>query len=348
MIRVVHWNAAAGKGQVVPVEYLPADHTAIAEGDTIWIDLVDPTPEEEEQVFGRFLVVHPLTREDIIKPRREPEQGAHLPKVEEFDDYLFCIVNPLPDGMAEPTTPSAPGTERRTSREMIRSRPQLSAVLSHALLITHHYDKLNCVETIRNYVQRHASCSKHGPDYLFHLVLDAMVDEYAPVVDRIADQLDTLEVRMFRKPAPQILQKLLRIKREVSFLRKTLILERNILYRLIQGEFSLVAPEEIAYYRNVNDHLIRYAELTESAREMVSDMMQTHLAAVSNRLNEVMKVLTMISTTVLPMTLIAGIYGMNFEQMPELKSTWGYPMALGLMVLTGIGSFWYFRRKGWI
>lgn len=131
-------------------------------------------------------------------------------------------------------------------------------------------------------------------------------------------------------------------------MRKSLIYEREVLYRLTRGEFELIDDREMVYYRNVYDHLIRFNELIDGSREMVSDLMQTHLAAVSNRLNEVMKVLTMISTIVLPMTLVAGIYGMNFEKMPELKWEYGYYFALGLMLIVGVAAFLYFRWKKWI
>jgi magnesium transporter len=117
---------------------------------------------------------------------------------------------------------------------------------------------------------------------------------------------------------------------------------------LIRGEFELVDDREVVYYRNVYDHLVRYTQLVESAREMVSDLMETHLSAMSNRLNEVMKVLAMISTTVLPMTLVAGIYGMNFKYMPELDWSFGYPMALAMMVILALGSLLFFRWKRWL
>jgi magnesium transporter len=301
-------------------------------GDVWWLDLSDPTPEEEEAVFDRFFPVHSLTREDIARPRMSADKGTHLPKVEEFPDYLFVVANPLPPGLAEALVanaardPAPPAPRSRTTR-----RPQLSAVLNHQVLVTHHYEPLACVTSAMAYLDRHTQTVARGPDFIFHHVLDAMVDEYSPVVERIAARLDALETKIFRDPSPRLLARLLRLKRIVTGMRKTLILEREVLSRLVRGEFLLVDEREVVYYRNVYDHLVRYTELIESAREMVSDLMETHLSAVSARLNNVMKVLTLISTIGMVCAVIAGIYGMNFEHMPELKWEYGYPLALGMM-----------------
>jgi magnesium transporter len=354
MIRQFCWDASA-KSATCPVA-LPAAATAVTGTEYLWIDLENPTQEEEEKIFGHFLPVHPLTWEDVTRPRRLPDQGAHLPKVEEFPEYLFAIVNPLPWEVCDPTRTGArgelptagdgPTAKRRAVCKW--TRPQLSAILTGNVLVTHHYDELPCVDAVRDYVDRRGETTGRGPDYLFHLILDRMVDEYAPVVERFAGRLDRLETQMFRKASPKVLSYLLRLKRQVVFLRKTLTLEREVLARLVRGEFDLVSRDEIAYYRNVYDHLVRYTELIEGAREMVSDLMQTHLSASSNRLNEVMKVLTMISTVGLICSMIAGVYGMNFENMPELKWEYGYPLALGMMAtaaLTTVGIFW---RKGWV
>ncbi len=333
MIRTYLWqhgDNAARESTGLPVEALEGDFT-------LWIDLVDPTDEEEAHVFRDFFPVHPLTLEDATRQKRLPHEGAHLPKVEEFPDYLFVITNPLPLPTGNPP--------RRLFDS--RSRPQLSTVLTASILITHHVAKLDCIDGVWAFAGRHQNCLGRGPDYLFHLILDNMVDEYAPVVEGMADRLDRVESRLFRQPDAKLLTYLLRLKRRVSFLRKTLILEREVLFRLTRGEFALVEPREIAYYRNVSDHLVRYAELVEGAREMVSDLMQTHLAAASNRLSEVMKILTMFSAIILPMSLIAGIYGMNFEILPETKWSYGYPFALLLMLATGVIGMAYFRWKRW-
>ena len=312
--------------------------------DILWIDLDQPTPEEEQLVFESLFKVHPLTVEDITRLRREPTAPPHFPKVEEFPDYLFVIVNPLAQRFLARMQDGGP----TATAEDERPGTQLSAILTKTLLITHHYESLSSTHELAAFLGRHDTNGERGPDYLFHLVLDGMVDEYAPVLDRFDESLDEVEIEVLQKPAHYLLEKMLHLKRQIVRLRKTLVYEREVLARLSRGEFGLIAEREMAYYRNVYDHLVRFAELIESSREMVSDLMQTHLSAISNKLNEIMKVLTMISTVVLPMTLIAGIYGKNFEGMPETKWHYGYEYALALMALTGFGSFLLFRWKKWL
>lgn len=352
MITVYRWNGTCCERG--GVERLPESAASITGDEVIWVDMTAPTPEEEELVFGRFMKVHALTLEDITRLRREPEGGAHFPKVEEFPDYLFVIVNPLPPGLSKLVKAKGKpvdGDARLPSAAAMlrRHRPQLSAVITRHVLVTHSTEPVECITASHQHMERHGEAARRGPDYLFHLVLDAMVDEYAPVVEWVAGQLDRLEMRIFTRPTAKLIARILKLKRVVTGMRKTLIIEREVLARLIRGEFELVEAREIAYYRNVYDHLVRYTELIEAAREMVSDLGETHLAAVSNRLNEIMKVLAMISTIILPMSLISGIYGMNFKQgMPELEWEYGYPFALGLMVIVAVLSMAYFRWKKWI
>jgi magnesium transporter len=344
MLSIYRWNADTKQGEWQEVAALPKGTAAdLAANEIWWIDLDDPSEEEEAAILGRFLKVHSLTLEDITKPRREPNQGSHLPKAEEFHDYLFVIVNPLRPDVVDGSTDGAVQPLKRGGANL-----QLSVVLTRNVLITHHLSALASISEVKQFLYRHTDGGARGPDYLFHLILDAMVDQYAPVVDRVSDDLDAAETRLFDRNPTGLLPELLRLKRSIVSLRKTLILEREVLMRLMRGDFNLVDERERVYYRNVYDHLVRYAELVESAREMVSDLMQSHMAAMSNRLNQIMKVLAMISTVVLPMTLIAGIYGMNFKQMPELEWTLGYPFALGLMGLTAIVAVVYFRWRKWI
>jgi magnesium transporter len=338
MITAYRWHA-----ENKACERLGPEALAGGGGEIIWVDLESPTPEEEAAVFDRFFHVHPLSLEDVTYPRSDPDGPPHLPKAEEFPDYLLVIVNPLNpgvvDGLRAGKEPSDAGG----------LTTQLSAVLTGKLLITHHYGPLAGTAELHAYLGRHEAQGGRGPDYLFHIILDATVDQYAPVLDQVEDDLDQIEVDVFTRPSPPLLARLLHLKRTVIGLRKTLVYEREVLARLARGEFDLISHGEAVYYRNVYDHLVRFTELIEGAREMVSDLMQTHLAAASNRLNEIMKVLTMISTVVLPMTLIAGIYGMNFKGwFPELEWPCGYPWALGLMLLSGLASLAFFRWKKWL
>src|SRR5262249_7211786 len=246
MITVYRWDCSAQACSRVESHQLPPSAAEISPEDVYWVDLIDPTPEEERSVFEQFLHVHTLTLEPITKPRRQPDQGAHFPKVEEFPDYLFVIVNPLSPDLAaavakkpkadEPPPPKLPLV--RATRLLHRHRPQLSAVMTRNVLITHHYQPLACVDETREFVERHGTAARRGPDYLLHLGLDERVDESARVVAGVAPQLEGLEPRLFKDPSPKVLSRILGLKRLVVGLRKTLILEREVLARLVRGEFD--------------------------------------------------------------------------------------------------------------
>lgn len=343
-IRIHCWKRGAVGGHVnLDASALSARRDELRAPDTmLWIDMAHPTAEEESLVFQSFFPVHPLTLEDITRLRREPAAPPHLPKVEEFRDYLFVIVNPLRRAFLD-----AIQSENGQPPPHERASTQLSAVLTENLLITHHEESVGSVDELRAFLSRHEEAHR-GPDYLFHLILDGMVDQYALALDHFDEALETVEGSVLQQPEPATLQSLLKLKRQIVMLRKTLVYEREVVARLSRGEFSLIDEREMVYYRNVYDHLVRFTERIESSREMVTDLMQIHLAATSNKLNEVMKALTIISTVVLPMNLIAGIYGMNFEGQPEFKWRFGYPYALALMFATGISSFVFFRLKKWL
>ena len=345
MLTAYCWNGETKCGDWLSADKLEAAKEALRDGPCVlWIDLEDPTEEEEALVYERFFRVHPLTREDVTRLRRDPKGRAHFPKVEEFPDYLFVVVNPLAQKYAD----AVAGKQAKPEDVEERASTQLSAVLTERALITHHYEPTASTKALRAFLDKHQMQAGRGPDYLFHIVLDAMVDQYAPVLDHFDGTLDALEERVFRQPKPELLAEIHRVKREIITLRKTLVYEREVLARLARGEFDLIDEREMVYYRNVYDHLVRFTELIESSREMVTDLMQTHLAATANHLNQIMKGLTVVSTIVLPMTLITGIYGMNFEEMPEIKWLYGYPFALAVMVLFGVGTFLFYKWQKWI
>ncbi len=311
--------------------------------DMLWVDLEAPTPEEEDLVFDRLVCVHTLTREDATRERRDPDHVPHLPKVEQFPDYLFVVVNPLHPKLIERMRHPKPGAAVRGPVVT-----QLSGILTHTRLVTVHVEPLAGVDGLRRYLGRHEEQADRGPDYLFHLLLDEMVDEYVPILDHVTDVLEGMEEVIFRRPTRTSLPRLLHLKRDIIALRKTLTHEREVLARLSRGEFDLIDDRETVYYRNVYDHVVRFTELVESSREMVSDLMETHLAATSNRLNEIMKVLAMISTVILPMTLVAGVYGMNFDRLSTKEWYFGFEFSLALMLLAGVLPFALFKWRRWL
>lgn len=343
MITIHHWNPAEKTRTISPDELLSQRDRLLTAESVLWIDLCGPSDDEERLVLEQFFPVHKLTHEDITRLKREPDAPPHHPKVEEFPDYLFIIVNPLTDRFQK----AAENPEAAVNH--VAPLTQLSAVLTHQMLITYHAVPLMCIDVVRGFLGRHEAQQERGPDYLFHLILDSTVDEFVPVLDFIEDSLENLETRIIHHPKQTLFVRLLHIKREIILLRKTLISEREVLVRLARGEFSLVDPRETIYYRNVYDHLVRFTELIETSREMASDLMQTYLSAQSNHLNQIMKVLTMISTIVLPMTLISGIYGMNFNLLvPASDHAAGFFIALGLMLVSGVFSLALFWWRRWL
>lgn len=348
-IRAYRWNVEKKQGAAIDGEVLMCSREEVLHSDDmIWVDLEAPTVDEETHVFQSFFGIHSLSLEDITHLRRKPQEPPHFPKVEEFPDYLFVIVNPLTQHLVQQV--ATLGADYAGSL-LGRDSPvtQLSAVLTRRLLITHHYEPVNGIDMLRSHLEKHPNTAARGPDYMFHLILDDMVDEYAPALDRLSDALEEYEVKVFRKPNQEMLSRLIECKRTIILLRKTLIYEREVLARMARGDFDLIDDREAAYYRNVYDHLIRFTELIEASREMVSDLMQMYLAAASNRMNEIMKVLTMITTAVLPMTLIAGIYGMNFQKLtPGIDAEYGFEISLGLMLLSGFAAFLFFQWRKWL
>lgn len=187
-----------------------------------------------------------------------------------------------------------------------------------------------------------------GADFLLHEVLDALADQYLPVSERIDEQLDDIEDRVLNDPSRALLLELLGLKRVVVHLRRVLIPQREVLRKMGASEDGLISKEGRFFFRDVYDHLYRVSELAELHREVIASALEAYLSAVNNRLSEVMKVLTIIATLILPLTLITGIYGMNFDVMPELRWKYGYAATLAGMFALAAAMILYFRRRRWL
>jgi magnesium transporter len=265
--------------------------------------------------------------EDIMNTEQRP-------KIEDFDDYIFVVLKML----------YYDNDEEEIKAEQISIIVRSNFVLSFQEREGDIFNPLR--DRIRNAKGR---VRKMGPDYLAYCLLDAIVDNYFVVLEKLGEQIEGMEEELVTNPTPVTLQRIHNLKREMIFLRKSVWPLREVVSRLERGESPLIKESTGIYLRDVYDHTIQVIDTIETYRDMLSGMLDIYLSSISNRMNQVMKVLTIIATIFIPLTFVAGIYGMNFEYMPELKWHWFYPKAFWL-VMIGIAGVMlvYFRRKRWL
>jgi len=298
---------------------------AVVAKKTIWIDLEAQSAEVDALLAGP-LALHPLTIEDIWSDRPSP-------KADEFPGYLYVCAH----------------TVKRNQGHLLTCEVDL--VVGAHFVVTH--DTTHMVSNaLRDEIARSPRLLARGAPWIAHTVLDKLVDGYLPVIDAFDDDVEALEDDVLAKAGtPEggaVLGRILALKRSLQSLRRVSIHQRELLLRLARGEFACFPPDVLPYLRDVHDHFVRVGDLADSYRDLVTSALDAYLSVQSNRMNEVMKTLTLISTVMLPLTFIAGVYGMNFDHMPELHWIYGYPYALGLMVIVAIGAFLWFRHKRWI
>jgi magnesium transporter len=312
-------------------------HRALQSNEgVLWVDMENPDEAEDETILVSLLDFHPLSIEDA---RRGSTEETHLPKVDEFPGYLFVVFSVVE------ALPGAGGSS--LSGPTICTR-QLSAYITSRVLVTHHYQPLRSIGTVNQFLSKNPELMKRGPDYLFHLIIDDVVDHYTPILDSLDDSLDRLEKDVFHSPKPRTMAHALQMKRTIMTMRRIAFYQREMLNRLSRGEFELISTNEMVYYRNVYDHLVRMTDIADTYRDMISGLLDAYLSVTSNRLNQVMKVLTIISTIFLPLSFITGFFGMNFSKMPGLDWEHGTAMASGIMLLVAVVMLWVFRRNRWM
>ena len=291
-----------------------------------WVNIDGLHDTESIAKIGTHFHLHPLVLEDIVNTTQRP-------KMEDHGDYIFIVLKMLCH---------EEGTDE------VRAE-QISLILSSSVVISFQEVPGDVFNPVRERIrQDKGRVRKAGPDYLAYALLDAVVDNYFVILERFGESIEGMEEELISNPRPETLQTIHTIKRELIFLRKSVWPLRELLSGLERAESPLIADATGIYLRDVYDHTIQVMDTVESLRDMVSGMLDTYLSSISNRMNEVMKVLTIIATIFIPITFIAGIYGMNFEFMPELKWPWAYFGTLGIMGAVSLVMIGYFRRKGWL
>ena len=299
---------------------------AATDAKAMWIDLGEQTPEVMT-LLTDVLHIHPLTLEDIWTDRPSP-------KIDEFPEYVYVCAHCV-----------------KRSKEGEIQTCEVDLVISKTFVVTHDTQGLVTIG-VREEILRTPRLLQKGAAWVAHAVLDQLVDGYLPVIDAIDADVEALEDDVLAKAGTpeggSVLQRILALKGSLQSLRRVSIHQRELLLRLARGEFAIFPPDLLPYLRDVHDHFVRVGDLADSYRDLVTSALDAYLSVQSNRMNEVMKTLTLISTVMLPITFIAGVYGMNFEHMPELRWEYGYPYALGLMAAVAIGAVLFFRHKKWV
>ena len=289
----------------------------------VWVNVDGLGDTEKLQFIGQTLGLHPLALEDVVSLGQRA-------KVEQYGRQLFLVTHMV-------------SINRRIETE------QLSIFLGEGFVLTFQERPGDCLEPVR---QRIRDCRgrirQAGADYLAYAILDAVIDHYFPALEEIGERLEALETDALEARSTVVLQKIRRSKRDLLVLRRTLWPQRDALASLQRDEHDLITPETQLYMRDGYDHVTRLIETIEGHREQASDLSNVYMTALSNRMNAVMKVLTIIATIFIPLTFIAGVYGMNFKHMPELGWRWSYPAALAVMAAVALGMIVFFRRRRWL
>ena len=291
-----------------------------------WLNLDGSQQIENLEEIGSQLDIHPLVLEDILNTNQRP-------KVEDYDEYLFIEMNML---------------SWNAKLSQVESE-QISMLLGEKFLVTFQEHEKDVFGGVRNRIREGKTrLARSGADYLAYSLIDAVVDNYFIVLENLGEQIEILEEELVTDPDPGTLHAIHDLKRELIFLRKSVWPLREVISSLERGESRLFQVTSLLYLRDAYDHIIQVIDTVETFREMTSGMLDIYLSSVSNRMNEVMKVLTVISTVFIPLSFVVGLYGMNFKYMPELDWKWGYAMVWGVIILIVTGMLFYFRRKKWL
>jgi len=290
-----------------------------------WINVDGVHDPETVEKIGNAFGLHPLILEDIMTTSQRP-------KLDELDNAFYIV--------ARMVELNGQGTEVVTE--------QLSLVFGKNFVLTFQEEPGDMFDPVRERIRSgKARIRKLGSDYLAYSLLDAVVDHYFVVLENVGDRIDKLEEELIQDPRQETLHSIHTMKREMLMFRKAVWPLREVVAGIERQESSLIQPATNIFLRDVYDHIIQVIDNAETYRDILAGMLETYLSSISNRMNQIMKVLTIISTIFIPLTFIAGIYGMNFDYMPELKWRYGYFLVLGFMLVVALGLVRYFKRKKW-
>lgn len=296
----------------------------VEEGNVIWADVSDPTSRDFEALAEEF-GFHHLSIEDC---RNEHQR----PKIEEYTGYYFIVLY---------ETQLVGPDDRLELRE-------LNIFLGKNYLVTVHSRPIRAIDTAARLWREWMDRAEQGAGLIAYLLIDAIVDDYLPLLDIVSERMDDLEDSIFGEWRAEVIEEIFAVKKKLLYLRRSITPLRDVFNVMLRREQPIFPREIHIYFQDVFDHLIRVADTIDTLRDMLSSTMDAYLSVSGNRMNKIMKRLTSISTILMSVTLVAGIYGMNFTYMPELRMRYGYVYALVSMVAVGLALYWYLKKVNWI
>jgi magnesium transporter len=300
---------------------------AVKEGGQLWVD-IDSTDVHQHALLEKVFGFHHLAIEDTLSPKTRV-------KLEEYGSYLFLVTR-------------AVRLDHRTDDPYDIETFNLYAFLGQNFLVTVHGPTAHAIDEIKHRIARSPDLLSRGVEMITHGVLDVTVDEFLPIVDHVDDQVDRLEQQLFEEYDTRAIQEIFRAKRLVVQLRRHLGPLREVLNVLTNRPHACIAPQSQVYFRDVYDHTIRIVESIESMRDLLGSVLETFLTQQSNRMNRVMKSLSVVATLSLPLVVVGGMFGMNFAGIPLAQSRYGFLFGVGLQLVLAAGMYWYIRKRGWV
>ena len=291
-----------------------------------WINIDGVHEEKIIEELGKIYNFHPLILEDIVDTDQRP-------KIKDFGDYIFIILK-------------MHYYDKENNEIKIE---QVSLIFGKNYVISFQEREGDVFDSIRERIRNNIGrIRKARADYLIYALMDGIIDNYFTILEKLGEETEDLEAKVIKDPVPANLQIIYKLKSELIFLRKSVWPLREVISILEKGESVLIDKSTNIYLRDIYGHTIQVMDTVETLRDVISGTLDVYLSSVSNRMNEIMKVLTIVATIFIPLTFIVGIYGMNFQYMPELKWVWGYPIVLLGMLIIGIVMVIYFKRKKWM
>ena len=284
-----------------------------------WMDFINPT-QEEISLLDSYFHFHQLSIEDCVF-------SLNSPKLDYYDNYIFFIINALNKDTLDPV--------------------EVSLFVGKNYIVSYHSDQLNELDEAFERSKANEKNWDKGPSYIVHQILDKIVDYFFPAINKIEDKLNEIENNVKRKPIHNLMDEIFEIRSDLLKLRRIVNSMRDLLYRILNSERLIGFHEHKLYFSDIHDHLIKLSDMVASNREMTSDIRDNYLSMNSTRMNKNMMVLTVITSIFIPLTFIVGVYGMNFQNMPELTWKYGYFLILLTMAVIAAEMVLWFKRKGW-